>query len=55
MYGAFSLARGHLGGLDVLGGLDQRDEDVDVLGRANLGPLLALRADRLHRHAVGEN
>ena len=30
-------------------------EDVDVLGRADLGLLLASRPDRLHRHAVGEN
>jgi hypothetical protein len=50
-----SLARGRLGGRDVLGSLDQRDEDVDVLGGADLGPLLAFRPDRLHCHAVGEN
>jgi hypothetical protein len=46
------LARRCLSGLDVLGGFDQRDGSLDVLGRADLDAWRALRANRLHRKPV---
>jgi hypothetical protein len=53
--GAIHFARRRLGGLDVLGCFDQRDGDLDVLGRPDLDSWLPLCPYRLHRKPVRQH
>jgi hypothetical protein len=50
-----ALARGCLRRLDVLGRVDDRDGDADVLGEPHLGAGRAAGADRLDGQAVAEH
>ena len=49
------LPGGHLGRLDVLGGVDDGDGDADVLGKPDLGVGWAMGADGLDREAVAQH